>query len=93
MDKMEVLKGLLGEPVATEFLSVAEMNGLSVSAEKTSAGVSLHFSGKHAPEYGILTESLPSDRRKCVEALLDFMFPRKKVNIDDFVDLATVLKL
>jgi hypothetical protein len=39
-----------------------------------------------------VTDSLPSDKRKCAEALLDYMFPKRVVKLDDFPDLVNLFK-
>ena len=91
MDVMEVLTGLLGECIAAAFLSVAKRNGLTVTAEHTSVGTALHFEGKDAPEYDILTKSLPTERRKCVGTLLDYMFPKRSVELTDFSELSKLM--
>lgn len=76
MEAVEVLNMVIGNQFAAEVLSIAKDNGLDVSVESYSVGYALHFSGRDAPTYDILIHSLPSDRRKCVEMLLEHMFPK-----------------
>lgn len=90
MNAIEVLEGLLGHDIASAFIVVARMNQMKISAENYTVGTALHFSGKNAPTYDIITDSLPSDRRKCAEMLLDHMFPKRTVKLDDFPELANL---
>lgn len=83
----EVLNSLIGNQLAAAVLSIAKDNGLDISAESYSVGHALHFSGRDAPTYDILINSFPSDPRKCVEMLLDHMFPKREVKLDDFPEL------
>lgn len=92
MNAIEVLEGLLGHDIASAFIVVARMNHMEISAENYTVGMALHFSGKNAPTYDILTNSLPSDRRKCAEMLLEHVFPKRSVNLEDFPEIANLLK-
>mgnify|MGYP000055435427 CR=1 FL=1 len=83
----EVLNSLIGNQLAAAVLSIAKDNGLDISAESYSVGPALHFSGRDAPTYDILINSFPSDPRKCVEMLLDHMFPKREVKLDDLSEL------
>ena len=87
----EVLNSLIGNRLAAAVLSIAKDNGLDISAESSSVGPALHFSGRNAPTYDILINSLPSDQCKCVEMLLDHMFPKRKVKLDDFPEIENLL--
>ena len=90
MNAIELLEGLLGHDIASAFIVVANSNQMKISAENYTVGPSLHFSGKDAPTYDILTNSLPSDRRKCAEMLLDHMFPKRSVKLEDFPEIANL---
>lgn len=90
MDAIELLEGLLGHRIACAFIVVANLNQMEISAENYAVGPSLHFSGKNAPTYDILTNSLPSDRHKCAEMLLDHMFPKRSVKLEDFPEIANL---
>lgn len=91
MTVLEVLEGLLGHRVACAFIVVAKLNQMEISAEEYAERTALHFSGKNAPTYDIVTNSLPSDKRKCAEALLDYMFPKRVVKLDDFPEIENLL--
>ena len=91
MTALEVLEGLLGHRVACAFIVVAKLNQMEISAEEYAERTALHFSGKNAPTYDIVTNSLPSDKRKCAEALLDYMFPKRVVKLDDFPEIENLL--
>lgn len=90
MNASEVLEGLLGHDIASAFIVVANSNQMEISAENYTVGTALHFSGKNAPTYDIITDSLPSDRRKCAEMLLDHMFPKRTVKLEDFSEIANL---
>lgn len=90
MDAIEVLEDLLGHRIACAFIVVANLNQMEISADNCTVGTALHFSGKNAPTYDILANSLPSDRRKCAEMLLDHMFPKKSVKLEDFPEIANL---
>lgn len=92
MKALELLNRVLGNRIAAEFLSIAKDNGLDVSAESYPVGTALHFSGRNAPTYDILINTLPSDPRKCVEMLLEHMFPKREVKLDDFPGLGNLFK-
>lgn len=86
---MKALEELLGECLVSALLEIAQSFGLTLSIEDYSAGKALHISGKDAPKYDIVLSSLPSDRRTCVEILLDHMFPKREVKIEDFSKIAS----
>ena len=88
----EVLNSLIGNQLAAAVLSIAKDNGLDISAESYSVGPALHFSGRDAPTYDILINSFPSDPRKCVEMLLEHMFPKREVKLDDFPEFENLTK-
>ena len=90
MTALEVLEGLLGHRVACAFIVVAKLNQMEICAEEYAEWTALHFIGKNAPTYDIVTNSLPSDKRKCAEALLDYMFPKRVVKLDDFPEIANL---
>lgn len=92
MTALDVLEGLLGHRVACAFIVVAKLNQMEISVEEYAECTALHFSGKNAPTYDIVTNSLPSDKRKCAEALLDYMFPKRVVKLDDFPEIANLFK-
>lgn len=92
MDAVEVLEGLLGHDIAAALIVVARMNNMEISAENYTVGTELHFSGKNAPTYDILTNSLPTDRRKCAELILEHMFPKRAVTLDDFPEIGNLVK-
>ena len=92
MTALEVLEGLLGHKVACAFIAVANQNQMEISAEEYAEWTALHFIGKDAPTYDIVTDSLPSDKRTCAEALLDYMFPKRVVKLDDFPEIANLFK-
>lgn len=92
MTSLEVLEGLLGHQVACAFIAVANQNQMEISAEEYAEWTALHFYGKNAPTYDIVTNSLPSDKRECAEALLDYMFPKRVVKLDDFPEIANLFK-
>jgi hypothetical protein len=91
MTALEVLEGLLGHRVACAFIVVAKLNQMEIFVEEYAEWTALHFFGKNAPTYDIVTNSLPSDKRKCAEALLDYMFPKRVVKLDDFPEIANSL--
>jgi len=88
---VEVLNSLIGNRLAAAVLSIAKDNGLDISAESYSVGPALHFSGRNAPTYDIVINSLPSDPRTRVEMLLDHMFPKREVKLDDFPEIENLL--
>lgn len=90
MDALEVLEGLLGHRIACAFVEVARLNQMDVSVETYTVGTAIHFTGKNAPTYDILTNSLPSDRRECVKILLDHMFTKRSVKLEDFPEIANL---
>jgi hypothetical protein len=90
MDALKVLEGLLGHRIACAFVAVAGLNQMDVSVEHYTVGAAIHFTGKNAPTYDILTDSLPSDRRECVTMLLDHMFPKRSVKLEDFPEIANL---
>lgn len=90
MTALEVLEGLLGHRVACAFIVVANLNQMEISAEEYAEWTALHFIGKNAPTYDIVTNSLPSDKRKCAEALLDYMFPKRVVKLENFPEIANL---
>lgn len=92
MNALEVLEGLFGHRIACAFIVVANLNQMDVEAVNYSDGTALHFNGKNAPSYDIMTNSLPSDKRKCAEALLDYMFPKRVVKLDDFPEIGNLFK-
>lgn len=92
MTALEVLEGLLGHRVACAFIVVAKLNQMEISAEEYAEWTALHFIGKNAPTYDIVTNSLPSDKRKCAEALLDYMFPKRVVKLENFPEIANLFK-
>lgn len=89
---MKALEELLGKSLASALLDVAHKFGLDVSIEEYSVGKSMHISGKDAPQYDIVLSSLPYDRRTCVELLLDHMFPKREVKIEDFSEIVSALE-
>lgn len=91
MNAIEVLEGLLGYRIACAFVVVARINQMDVSVVPYTVGTAIHFTGKNAPTYDILTNSLPSDRRECVKMLLDHMFPKRIVKLEDFPEIANLL--
>lgn len=90
MDALKVLDGLLGHRIACAFVVVARLNQMDVSVEPYTVGSAIHFTGKNAPTYDILTDSLPSDRRECAKMLLDHMFPKRTVKLEDFPEIANL---
>lgn len=90
MTALEVLEGLLGHRVACAFIAVVHLNQMEICTEEYSEWTALYFSGKNAPTYDIVTNSLPSDKRKCAEALLDYMFPKRVVKLEDFPEIANL---
>ena len=73
----EVLNSLIGNQLAAAVLSIAKDNGLDISAESYSVGPALHFSGRDAPTY---------------EMLLEHMFPKREVKLDDFPEFENLTK-
>ena len=90
MEALEVLEGFLGHRIACAFVVVARLNQMDVSVEHYTVGTAIHFTGKNAPTYDILTNSLPSDRRECVKLLLDHMFYKRSVKLEDFPEIANL---
>ena len=84
---MKALEELLGKSLASALLDVAHKFGLDVSIEEYSVGKSMHISGKDAPQYDIVLSSLPYDK-----LLLDHMFPKREVKIEDFSEIVSALE-